>query len=197
MMAANFSKVWLNHFKTEAIIILLRKSMDWFLYDDGLRLERVKSSWPQLSSHVTHLLCDHVIFAKICISSFTMPITIKLGRVRVKRPHFLFQVTYQSIDHMVFEKRHVFTNARPQNSAEYIKHRKTHKSKAFLLIKRYLNHIDIHHFKDIYIAQVSSLPYCFNYIYSGIVWGLIMDIKIIHWDSPVQAIIITIFNWDC
>ena len=195
-MAANFSKVWLNPFKTEAIIILLRKWMDWFLYDDGLRLERVKSSWPQPSSHVTHLSCDHVIFAKICISSFTMPITIKLGRVRVKKPHFLFQVTCQC-DHMLFEKRHVFTDARPQNSAEYIKHRKNHKSKAFLLIKRYLNHIDIHHFKDIYIVQVSSLPYCFNYIYSGIVWGLIMDIKIIHWDSPVQAIIITIFSWDC
>ena len=50
-MATNFSKVWL------------------------------KLSWPQPSSHVTHLSCDHVIFAKRCSSSFTTPMTIKLGRV--------------------------------------------------------------------------------------------------------------------
>ena len=42
------------------------------------------------------------------------------------------------------------------------KHRKTPKSNAFLLFKRYLNliHIDIHHFKVIYTMYVSSLPYC-------------------------------------
>ena len=27
---------------TGAVIVLLRKSMDWFLYDNGLRHERVK-----------------------------------------------------------------------------------------------------------------------------------------------------------
>ena len=30
-----------NPFKTEAV--MLRKSMDWFLYDNSLRLEMVKS----------------------------------------------------------------------------------------------------------------------------------------------------------
>ena len=39
----------LNSFMTEAVIInhsidLLRKSMDWFLYDNELRHERVKSN---------------------------------------------------------------------------------------------------------------------------------------------------------
>ena len=57
--------------------------------------------------------------------------------VRVKRPHLFFQVTCRSSDHVLFEKRHVSTNAKPQNSAGDIKHRKTHKSKAFLLFKRY------------------------------------------------------------
>ena len=42
-----------------------------------------------------------------------------------------------------------------------------------LLFKRYqhLIHIDIHHFKDILTMEVSSLPYCFYYSYSGIMWG--------------------------
>ena len=40
----------INPFKTEAFIIrnqsidLLGKSMDWFLYDNGLRLERVEGN---------------------------------------------------------------------------------------------------------------------------------------------------------
>ena len=70
--------------------------------------------------------------------------------VRVKRPHLLFQVTCRSSDQVLFEKRHVTINARPQN-LDISKHRKTHKSKLFLLFKRYLNwiHINIHHFKDI------------------------------------------------
>ena len=43
----------------------------------------------------------------------------------------------RSSDHMLFEKRHVSANTRPQNSAGDIKDKKTHKSKAFLLFKRY------------------------------------------------------------
>ena len=57
--------------------------------------------------------------------------------VRVKGPHLLFQVTWRSSDHVLFEKHHVSTNTRPQNSARDIKHRKTHKSRTFLLFKRY------------------------------------------------------------
>ena len=56
----------------------------------------------------------------------------------MKGPHLLFQVTCRSIDHVSFEKRHVFTNARPQNSAGVTKHRKTHKSKAFFVIQNIL-----------------------------------------------------------
>ena len=93
--------------------------------------------------------------------------------VRVKRPHLFFQVNCRSNDHIIYEKRLVSTDARPQNSAGDINHRKTHKSKAFLLFKRYyhLIHINMHHFKDIQTVYVNSLPYCFYYIYSGIAWG--------------------------
>ena len=107
IMATNFSKVWL------------------------------KSSWPEPSSHGTHLSFDHVIFAKRCISSITMPMTIKLGMVRVKESQLLTEVTCRSSDHLLFEKRHVSTNARPQNSAGDIKYRKLTNQKLFLLLKRY------------------------------------------------------------
>ena len=56
----------------------------------------------------------------------------------MKRPHLLFQVTYRSSDHVLFEKRHVFTNARPQNSAGDIKHSETQKSNAFFVIQKIL-----------------------------------------------------------
>ena len=57
--------------------------------------------------------------------------------VRVKNLliHLLFQVTCRSSDHVHFEKRHVSTNGRPYNSAGDIKHKKTHKSKAFFVIQ--------------------------------------------------------------
>ena len=96
--------------------------------------------------------------------------------VRVKRPHLLFQVTCRSSDRVHFEKRHVPTNSNvmyPLSQLE-ISNRKTHKSNAFFVIlKRYqdLIHIDIHHFKYILTVEVSSLPYCFYYNYSGITWG--------------------------
>ena len=65
----------------------------------------------------------------------------------------LFQVTCRSSEHVLFEKRQVSTNARPQNSAGDIKHKKIHKSKAFFVIQKIviqnLTHIDIHHFKEI------------------------------------------------
>ena len=91
------------------------------------------------------------MFTKMCIFSFTMPMTIKLGRVmsQGEKTHLLFQITCRSSDHVLFEKRHVSTNARPQDSAAYIKHRKTHKSKACFIIQKYLNfiHTDIHTLK--------------------------------------------------
>ena len=45
--------------------------------------------------------------------------------------------------------------------------------KLSLLFKRYqhLIHIDIHHVKDSLTVEVSSLPSCFYYNYSGIVWA--------------------------
>ena len=115
-MATNFSKVWL------------------------------KLNWPQPSSRVFHLSCDHVIFGKRCIWSLTIdqsqwPLTLVGLWVRVKGPHLLFQVAYWSRDQVLFEKRHVYTNDRPQNSAGDIKHRKTHKWKAFFVC--YSNDINI------------------------------------------------------
>ena len=52
--------------------------------------------------------------------------------------HLLFQVTCISSDHVLFEKREVPTNARPYNSAGDMKHRKTHKLKASLVIQNTL-----------------------------------------------------------
>ena len=100
----------------------------------------LKLSWPQPSSHVTHLSCDYVIFAKGTspVSQRQWPSNLVGLWVRVKGPHLLFQVTCRSSDHVLFEKRHVSTNARPQNSAGDIKHRKTHKSKAFFVIQKIL-----------------------------------------------------------
>ena len=107
-MATNFSKVWL------------------------------KLSWPQPPTPVTHLSCDHVVFAKSCISSFTTPMTLNLVGlwVTIKGPHLLFRVTCQSNDLLLFENRHVSPNARQQNSSGDIKHRKSHKSKAFFVIQK-------------------------------------------------------------
>ena len=99
-----------------------------------LLLARCDISWPQPSSHMNHLSCDHAILAKMCTSSFTAPMTTKLGRV--ERPHLLFQVTCRSSDHVLFGKRHGSTNKKLQNAAGDIKHRKTHKSKTFFVIQK-------------------------------------------------------------
>ena len=64
-----------------------------------------------------------------------MPKTIKFYGVSYgKGAPSNLSITCQSSDHVLFEKRHVFTNAKSQNSAADIKHRKTHKSKAFFFI---------------------------------------------------------------
>ena len=72
------------------------------------------------------------------ISQRQWPLNLVGLWVRVKGPHLLFQVTFRSNDHVLFEKRNVSTNARSQNSAGDIKHRKPHKSKAFLVIEKIL-----------------------------------------------------------
>ena len=41
----------------------------------------LKLSWKKPSRNLTHLSCGHFIFSKRCISSFTRPMTTKLGRV--------------------------------------------------------------------------------------------------------------------
>ena len=108
-MATNFSKVWL------------------------------KLSWPQPSSHVAHLSCDQVIFAKIRISSFDQwPLNLVGLWVRMKEPHLLFQVTCRASDHVIFERHHVSTNARPHNSGGDMKYRKIHESKDFFVIQKIL-----------------------------------------------------------
>ena len=56
----------------------------------------------------------------------------------MKGPHLHFQLTCRSRDYVSFEKRHVSTEARPQNSAGDTKHGKTHKSKAFFVIQKAL-----------------------------------------------------------
>ena len=50
--------------------------------------------------------------------------------VRLKGPHLVFQVTRGLSDHVIFEKRHVSTNAKPQNSIELT-------NQKLLLFKRY------------------------------------------------------------
>ena len=44
----------INPFKTEAVIILLRKSMDWFLYDNDFRLERVNKNGIFEEKHIVN-----------------------------------------------------------------------------------------------------------------------------------------------
>ena len=90
-------------------------------------------------NHRVTRLIYHVItsFSQKCASSVSQrqwPLNLVGLWVRVKRPHILW--ICRSSDHVLFEKRHVSTNARPQNSAGYIKHRKTHKSKASFVIQK-------------------------------------------------------------
>ena len=97
-----------------------------------------KLSWPQPSSHVTHLSCDHVISVKGAspVSQRQWPSNLVGLWVRAKEPYLLSQVNWRSSDHVLFEKRQVSTKAKPQNSAGDIKHRITHKSKAFFVIQK-------------------------------------------------------------
>ena len=104
-------------------------------------LGRCDLSWVDYSHWVTWLVY-HVITlysqkGASSVSQRQWPSSLVGLWFRVKGSHLLFQVAWRSSDHVFFEKRHVSTKARPQNSAGDIKHRKTHKSKAFLLFKRY------------------------------------------------------------
>ena len=94
-------------------------------------LARCELSWVEHNHRVTWLIY-HVI--KIYSQKGATPVSQREW-VRVQGLHTLFQVTCWSSDHVFFGKRHVSTNVRPQNSAADIKHRKTHKWKAFLLFK--------------------------------------------------------------
>ena len=47
-------RIVINPFKTEAVIILLRKSMDWFLYDNDFRLERVNKNGIFEEKHIVN-----------------------------------------------------------------------------------------------------------------------------------------------
>ena len=66
----------------------------------------------------------------------------------MKGPNLFFQATYRSSDQVLFEKRHVSTNARPQNSA--IKHGKSQKSKKnFFVIQKILT-FNLHRYAPLY-----------------------------------------------
>ena len=116
-MVTNFSKVWL------------------------------KLSWPQPSSYVTHLSCHTLYLKKSAspVSKRQWPLNLVRLWVWVKWPHLLFPVTCWESDNVLFKKCNVSSNARLQNSAGDIKHRKTHKSKAFSVIQKILT-FDSHHY---------------------------------------------------
>ena len=75
------------------------------------------------------------------VSQRQWPLNLVGLYVRVKGPHLLFQVTCRSSDHVFFEKRNVSTNGRPQKLAGDIKHRNTHKSKAFFVTQKILTFV--------------------------------------------------------
>ena len=54
---------------------------------------------------------------------------------------------------MLFEKRHLSTNAWPQNSDGDIKHRKIHKSKSFFVIQKILT-FDSHRYTPRYTQEI-------------------------------------------
>ena len=98
-------------------------------------------SWINLKHRVTWLVY-HVITiysqGASLVSQRQWPSNLVGLWVRVKAPHLLFQVACRSCDKLLFQKRHVSSNARPQNSAGDIKRRKTHKSKAFFAFQKIL-----------------------------------------------------------
>ena len=71
------------------------------------------------------------------ISQRQWPLNLVGLRVRMKGPHGLF-VTCWSSDHVLFEKRHVSTDAKPQNSAGDMKHIKLTNQKLFFAIQKIL-----------------------------------------------------------
>ena len=105
-------------------------------------LARCDLSWIGHSHRVTCLIYYMIMVylqkGASPVSQCQWPLNLAGLWVRVKRPHLLFQVTWRSSDHVLFEKCHASTNARPQNSAGDINHRKTHKSKAFFVIQKIL-----------------------------------------------------------
>ena len=119
--------------------------------------------WPPIRSkcglgwidhnHCVMWLIDHVImlYSQKGASPFSQcqwPLNLIRLWVRLKKSHLLFQVTFRSIyDHALFGKYHASTNARSQNSAGDIKHRKIHKSKSFFVIQKILT-FHSHHFND-------------------------------------------------
>ena len=101
-------------------------------------LARCDLRWSQPSSLIYHVITLYSQKGASPVSQCQWPSNLVGLWVRVKGPHLLFQVTCQSCDHEPFETRHVSTNARPKKSAGDIKHRKTHKSKAFFVIQKIL-----------------------------------------------------------
>ena len=105
-------------------------------------LIRCDLSWVDHNHRVTrpiyHVITLYSQKGASPVSQCQWPSNLEGLWVRVKEPHLLFQVSYRSSDRVLFEKRHVSTNAVLQNSVGDIKHRKTYKSKAFLVIQSIL-----------------------------------------------------------
>ena len=78
-------------------------------------------SWVEHDHRVTWLIYHMITLCSQKGASSTLqrqwPPNIVGLWVMVKGPHLIFQVTCRSSDHVLFEKRHLSTNARPQNSA--------------------------------------------------------------------------------
>ena len=103
-------------------------------------LAKCDLSWVDHNHRVTWLIY-HVITLYLYkgtspVSQRQWPSNLVGLWVRAKEPYLLSQVNWRSSDHVLFEKRQVSTKAKPQNSAGDIKHRITHKSKAFFVIQK-------------------------------------------------------------
>ena len=109
--------------------------MSTFARTMATNLARCDLIWVDHNHQVTWLIY-HVIALysqkdSSSVSQCQWPLNLVGLRVRVKEPHLLSHVTCGSNDHVLFEKRHVSTNARPQNSAGDTKHIKTLKNFVF------------------------------------------------------------------
>ena len=94
-------------------------------------LARCDLSWVDHSDRVTWLIY-HVITlysqkGESPVSQHQWPLNLVGLWVRVKGPHPFVEVTFRSSDHVLFEKRHVSTNARPENSAGDMKQKNPQK----------------------------------------------------------------------